>query len=452
MKWRSTAVYLLVLLLLGGYFYYFEVVKKEQKETAEKESKRVFSFDSESVQALEIVDAGGQVLRLEKEGGWKIVAPVQAEVDKAAFDGFFSALKSLEAERRLGPAPDNLSAFGLENPPLKVRILMGGDWTELWLGAKNPAGELRYARLTSKPGVFLVSEGNWGAFNKSGKDLRKKEIFSFRPEDVTSIQVAWKDGATVSVERRAGPGPKEWKLTDAPGSRIKTRKVDNMVQQIQFMRALDFPPADLVIDPVLVTVRLGLAGGRSVELQIGAEDKDTRQAPARSSDFAVPVRVSADILKEIPESAAALEDRSLISAEADDIREIRWQKDGSKGDVIKMDDKTWGVKEGEGAPKPLKEWFHAQALLWDVSEAELEATVEPKPEVPASFHVEVQLYGGGAKPGSVAWEKLPAEGNQPVVVWIGPAEARTAVTLKYETLRKMEETLDLLASAAKKKE
>jgi hypothetical protein len=452
MKWRSTAVYLLVLLLLGGYFYYFEVVKKEQKETAEKESKRVFSFDPESVQALEIVDAGGQPLRLEREGGWKIVAPVQADVDKAAFDGFFSALRNLEAERRIGPAPDNLSSFGLDNPPLKVRILMGGDWTELWLGAKNPAGDLRYARLTANPGVFLVSEGNWGAFNKTAKDLRKKEIFSFRPEDVSSVQVAWKDGATVSVERQAGPGPKEWKRTDAPGFKIKTRKVENVIEQIQWMRALDFLPADLIFDPVRVTVKLGLADGRSVELQIGAEDKDTRQAPARSSDFGVPVRVSADILKDIPESAAALEDRSLISSRANDVREIRWQKDGSKGGVIKIDDKTWGVKEGDGAPKPFKDSFRTRALLWEIGDAEYEATVEPKPEASASFHAEVEIYGDGAKPASLAWDKLPPEGKGPGVLWIGTAEARTAVTLKYETLRKIEDTLDQLASAAQKKE
>ena len=58
MKWRSSLAYLLVLLLVGGYYYYFEVLQKEQRETAAKEAKKVFHFQTDSVSALTLQAKG----------------------------------------------------------------------------------------------------------------------------------------------------------------------------------------------------------------------------------------------------------------------------------------------------------------------------------------------------------------------------------------------------------
>ena len=125
MKWRSTALYLAIFLVIGGYFYYFEVVKTERKEVAEKEAKRVFSYDPDSVRAIEVVPAKERAYRLEKQDRWRITEPVKWEIDRTNFDTLFLGLKNLEITRKVGPVAEDLQRYGLAEPAFKIRFQAG---------------------------------------------------------------------------------------------------------------------------------------------------------------------------------------------------------------------------------------------------------------------------------------------------------------------------------------
>ena len=166
MRWRTTAIYFLVLLLIGGIY---AVMESRQKEAArvEKESKRVFRFDAQAVKEIEIRSGEAKPIHLDKGEKWRISQPIASDVDRTAFDGFFSALEDIEFERKIGKPSDNLEAFGLNKPSLVVRVLAGNDWLELQVGEKNPAETSRYARAGEGGDVFMISSATYNALNKS---------------------------------------------------------------------------------------------------------------------------------------------------------------------------------------------------------------------------------------------------------------------------------------------
>jgi hypothetical protein len=450
MKWRTSAIYLLVLILIGGYFYYFEVVKREQKEAAEQESRRALTFNADAVKTIEILAGAAKPVHLEKQDKWQITEPVSTDVDRAAFDSFFAALKNLERDRKLDSAQGNLEAYGLQNPPFKIRIQAGDEWIELLLGENNPTGESRYAKTSTAADIFLVSQRHWDALNKSLKDLRKKELFSWQTDQVVAMDVAWQSGEKVRVERQ--DGSKEWKATSQPDLRIKASKVEDLLDQLHWLRATDFLDESALPNPPLVEVTLQLKNGQTAELKLGNPDPETKQAAAFVAGVPVPVKVASYFLKDVPKSVDFLADRSLIPGETEATRRVKWKVEGAEGNAVKIDENNWGTKEGDAPPKPFKDSLPARSLLVDVGGIEYLEATEPAPDLPADAPNLVEFYAGDQKLSSIAWTKLPANPGEAAIVRLEKNGEVKTVRLQYEAMEKISKSLGELAKMAQGKE
>ena len=104
-----------------------------------------------------------------------------------------------------------------------VRLLAGSGWLELKVGGKNPSETSRYARAGEGGDVFMISSATYDTLNKGLKDLRKKELFAWQPDQVSTVDVKWRSGEELSLDRQGGA--KEWKSANQPDVRIKARKV-----------------------------------------------------------------------------------------------------------------------------------------------------------------------------------------------------------------------------------
>lgn len=439
MRWRSSAVYLVILLLLGSYYYYFEVIKKDQQKAVEKEARRVLVFQPDAVSGIEICAGDAQPVRLEKQEKWVITAPLNADVDQTAFDGFFEGLKNLESERKVTtPAPENLEPYGLSKPPLKIRLHAGDQWLELLVGEKNPTGDARYAKLVSAPDVFLIPQANWGILNKSAKDLRKKEIFTWRADEVTGMDIAWQSGEKLRVERAAGD--KEWQAVEHPDLKLKTSKVENVLDQLHWMRANDFLDAGAAPNPPLVEITLQLKNGKTVQLKLGEPDPKTKQAVAVSSEVPVPVRVAAFITNDIPRSVDQFADRSLIAFEVNDIRKLQWKSDGAEGSLAWIDRENWGTVKGSGKPAAVKEPWRVISFLEQAASLEYNEKTDPGavPDPPANH---VVFTDADNRTGSIGWGKLPAPGENaaPVPVRIEKNGETSTVLVQYDIMKNLDQ-------------
>lgn len=446
MKWRQSIIYFVVLLLAGGYFYYFEVVKKEQKQAADKEAKKVFSFKIESVQALEVYSKDKQSVKLKKDNQWEIVEPIHAGVDKGALDDFLRTLSTLESERKIVEAPQELKPYGLDDPPLRIRFQTADQWLELSMGEKTPVGSGRYANLGEKKDVLLVAEGNWSVLNKGLNELRRRELFTFQPEDVIGIEVAWQDGSIVSVAKQ--PEANTWKAPDQPDMKIKKSKVDNVIEQVHWLRAQSFQENEVKnldsygLNPPYVTIKLRLRGDLSTELMMADKQKQDKQVSAVSSELSSVVQIDASVLTDLPKSPQALEDRSLLGDKSESFKQVKWRMGDSSAHVVRIDENKWGLKKGETESEPLKDSWHVKSLFWDLDDSEYVKRMDPQPEIPAQPYARLELLDGEKNMVILSWQKPEAKGEEPTTVWIERGGETLAVQVRTDSAEKIARDLE----------
>jgi hypothetical protein len=450
MKWRSSLLYLCVFLLVSGYYYYFEVIQKKQKEIAASEARKVFTFPSDSVSALTIELKEKQTVELRKDGKWEITQPIKVDADKFSVTDLIGTLSKLEVEREVSPAPNDLKPFGLTEPSLTISFHAGEQKLELLVGDKNPVGETRYAKMADKTRVFLIAEGNYSALNKGLNELRRRQLFTFQLDDVTAASVAWIEGSSFSLELDSGG--KGWKSPAAPEVFLKKSKIDNMIEQIHWLRAqafLENEPTNLPaygLEPPYVTVTLQLKSGRTADLRVAEKKKDAKQTAALSSQLPSVVEIATAILDELPKDLLALQDRSLMAFKSDEIKQVLWSMGESRGYVVQLDDGRWGRKKGEGMPGPLKDSWHVRSLLWDLGDAEYQRKLDPAPPMVPKPYCRIELRNAERELLTLSWDKAPREGHDSIPVWVHREGVDQVVGVEAELLRRIEGDLERIAS------
>ena len=455
MKWRSLLAYFLVLLLVGGYYFYFEVVQKRQQEMAAKEARKVFHFQTESVRALTLSGKGRDLVQLKKEAQWQIVEPIKTEADPFSVQDLLGALSNLEAEREILAAPGDLKPFGLLEPPFTLRFQAGEQAHELVVGDKNPTGDGSYAKTGDQARVFLIAEGNRSALNRGLDDLRKKQLFTFQRDEVTGMRVAWRDGNATALELASGE--KEWIAPANPEMKVKKSKVDNLIEQVHWLRAQGFlenEPRNLPshgLEPPLVTITMQLKAGVQAELKLADKKEDVKQVAALSSQLAAVVQVAASTLDDLPRNLQQLQDRSILGLKPDEIKELAWNLNESQGHAVRLEEDQWGLKKGEQPPGPLKEPWPVRSLLWDLGDAEYQQKLEPVPPIVPKPWCRLELHDAGKKRLlALSWEKPPQQGRAPATVWLEREGETAAVSVDAETLRRIEGDLERVGGTDQK--
>jgi hypothetical protein len=451
MRWRSSLIYLSVFLLVSGY-YYFEVVQKKQKETAASEARKIFAFQSDSVSSLSIKLKQKETVELKKEAQWEIVQPIKADVDKFAVDDFINTLSKLETEREVSAAPDDLKPFGLFEPSLILSLLAGQQKLELIFGDKNPVGDGRYAKIADNTKVFLIAEGNYSALSKGLNDLRRRQLFTFQLDDVDAVTVVWHGGSSIAVE--LDPSGKGWKSPTAPEVTLKKSKIDNMIEQIHWLRAqvfLENEPKLLTtygLEPAYVTATLRLKSGQTADLKLTNKGKDGKQTVALSSQLPCVVEVAATILDDLPKDLMALQDRSLLGFKSGEVNQVAWNIGEFQGHVVQLDESRWGRKKGDKPAEPIPESWHVKSLLWDLGDTEYQNKLEPAPPIVSKPYYQIDLKNVEKSLLTLSWEKAPHERRGPVPVLVQKQGMDVTVSVDAEMLRRIEGDLERLGSVS----
>ncbi len=140
----------------------------------------------------------------------------------------------------------------------------------------------------------MMSSATYDALNKGLRDLRRKELFTWQPDQVSAVDVKWRSGDGFSLERQGGA--KQWKSANQPGLEIKARKVQNLLDELHWLRAVDFVEKDAMPSSAQVEIRLKLKDGQTSELKVADPDQAKKQAIAASSEIEGPVLVASHIL------------------------------------------------------------------------------------------------------------------------------------------------------------
>jgi hypothetical protein len=283
--WK-TGVALLVLAGLGSYIWFVER-KREPKPEGEREKVTVLAVDKAKAKEISLATAGGETIRVAKEGtAWKVTSPFAAPADTSAVESMLTSLEKLEADEVVVERAANPAEFGLDKPSRTVTAVVEGAKAPLSVefGAKSPDGSSVYARAAGSPKVYLVPSWVEGSFDKKPFDLRDRDLLHVKRDDVRSMEVTGPEGSYALARTDAG----EWAFTKPVATRAGRWSVDGLLGTVENLR-MDSVAADAAtdvkaygLDKPARTVSLVLKDGSTRTLEIGGGAPDPTAAPSPS--------------------------------------------------------------------------------------------------------------------------------------------------------------------------
>src|SRR5215510_10900000 len=171
---------------LGAYLWLYELPKAQREGKKEK----LVAVDKDAVTGITLVYPDREIELHREDGTWRLVRPVQA--------------------------PADLAPFGLDKPTVTARLtLKDGSQPPLVVVGKNTAiGGKTYVRKDDEPKLYLTTSSIGFGLNKQVKDLRDKQILTFKDDDVTRVEIREQSGQGAALVR-AGKDAKEAATKDA---------------------------------------------------------------------------------------------------------------------------------------------------------------------------------------------------------------------------------------------
>jgi hypothetical protein len=447
MRTRRVLIYLSILALLAAYLYYFEGLREKARRSDEERARLLFQVEPSKISALRLSPTDGKPLALVRDGQWRLTEPIQSPADEFVLRGLLAALAALKTERQVDPAAQDLRPYGLDQPTLRLAFETEGRWHNLRIGAKTPVGDHFYASGDEETRVVLVAASQESALNQSLSALRGKELFSLRTEAVDRIEISRSEGP-FALTRSEGTG---WQAASDPALKIKTAKVESLLNQLTSLRASRF-----VDEAEAAKVRVGLNPPRlrlSISAQqlretllVGAPTRN-RGIFAKSDHLPGICIVDPDALNKVPASLGDLEDRSLLSLETEQVARLEVTLAANAVELERQND-TW--KRAEGEEGKSSEGWRVNALLRKVQELEYIEGAPPTAQEPheRAFLRLVLGSRGGARIAVISVNGIPAGQERRGVLWIARgAEAPKAYFVDADALRSLEQRMrDVLIS------
>jgi hypothetical protein len=194
MKSWSTLILALVALGLLAYLTLGGLEKPGTKEKAEQQS-RVFNFDSDKVDQMELkAGEGGVVLNKAASGLWNLEKPIAYPAD---LSNVRQVLGDFEFARRRETLPRKafenydkaLDAMGLKTPKVTVRIRHGKETSTLAIGNETARSGQFYALVSDgrREDLIIIERSIEEAALREVDWFRKREVFDFQTPLVTGI-------------------------------------------------------------------------------------------------------------------------------------------------------------------------------------------------------------------------------------------------------------------------
>jgi hypothetical protein len=441
MRTRTVLIYLGLLALLAGYFAYFEGVRGKARIAEEERARLVFQVDEGKITALKVSSAGGKPMALTKDNGhWRLTGPIESPADDFALRGLVAALAGLKHERQVEAAAQDLRPYGLDQPSLHLVFEATGAWHDLRIGAKTPVGDYFYASGDEEARVILIPASQERALHKSLFDLRGKEPFTLKSDEVERIEIVRPRG-TLVLTRSEGKG---WQSPADQVVKIKSAKVEALLNRLTWLRASQFveevktASARFSLNPPRARLILS-AKDRRETLALGASES-SRGIYAKSNRLPGTFVIDNDIIKNLPASLGDLEDRALFVFDTpEQVARVALVLSGNAGELERQGN-TWTWAEGGGG-KPPEAW-RVESLLRKVQELEYLEGPPPKGSEPGdTAHLRLVLTSrGGERLGAISAGAVPSTETKRGVVWFakGP-EALKPYLVTPDALRGLEQ-------------
>ena len=293
---------------------------------------RVLAFDRSAVEAIRLAWPGGGVRLERRDGGWRLLEPLEGPADDATVDTLLSDLSFLRADGFVDePPPDSES--GLDRPEFEAILQLGRESAEAGEAeqeseAAQPVeigfrlgsvqdGTHRLARGALET-LYRIREERLADFPRNLVAYRFKELARFSASEAEAFELIFQEGAeTLTI--RGERGESGW--TTAPDA-MAAGKAGRLVSELSRLDGIDIA-ADAMEEAELAElglapprVRLAVYGEAEeggappvlADVSLGEADPDLGIAALRAGGAAV-YRVENDLAENVPVSLEAFRNR-----------------------------------------------------------------------------------------------------------------------------------------------
>ena len=257
------------------------------RSTFDLRDKTALTFQAANVDSIEIASKNQEIQLARSGQDWKLLKPIVSPGDYASVTGLLGQLQSAQMMilRENPEEIKDLKQYGLDKPQVTVKLGTGPQHVTFELGS-NAEGSSVWARNPARAAVFTVSAGLADELRKTPFDLRRKEIFEFRPYNTDRFEIT-RGNDTRAFERVKGAGENStdiWKQVAPSSKTVDGAALESALLDFSNLRAeaaVDkVEPTTGLNDPV-ATITVTFDSGKKKEVvRIGRLREDVFAARA----------------------------------------------------------------------------------------------------------------------------------------------------------------------------
>jgi len=201
--------------------------------------KSALRFDPEEVTELTIRRKGNAeiVCRKGPDGSWELVSPLSAPGDPEHIASTLRATKAARIKEFIAEKPTTLAEYGLDSPRLSISLKLRGEDSRrsLLLGKVEKEKDCYFAKVDSRPGVFLLPVSSFARLDSGLDYLRDKRICPFERYSAVSLRVASRDSSVFFV--RDSADVEKWTMVEPRKEKLEGWRVNFLLNKLGSLRA-----------------------------------------------------------------------------------------------------------------------------------------------------------------------------------------------------------------------
>ena len=236
---------------------------------------------SDKVLSFDLKNPSGQLAAKKVKDEWEFTKPAGSRGDAGNISALLAGVGSAKWTAVASESSDNLAKYGLTNPAVSLTTLDDkGKSATLIVGKKD--GDQYFARDTSGPVIFRISEDLYKKLAENYSDLRDKKLGHFDPAALNRVEIH-DAGGTIICTRKS---EFEWIMEEPVDQKGKAADIAKLIAPLEQARA------EQVFDQPAPNIRAVLA---KPEFQAVLTDKSAKKLTiqlSKESDGFVYARTS----------------------------------------------------------------------------------------------------------------------------------------------------------------
>lgn len=426
---KRVLILLLAFVALALFVYFYEIEGRKDREEAQRLEESLFRLKQEEIGAVEIRRPEEEPILLEKVGDqWNIQSPIETTADDNTVDSLVRNIALAKVERTFPEGATELTAYGLDEPKLVLRVRAGDEEKTIRIGNQDYTGNRVYVHFEGDPRVHLTSDY---LLNTADKDLlafRSKRVLPLDRDEVHVVEIE-RPGEKVLIRKRED----QWELVSPLEDRGDSSAISSLLSSLEFAETKRFVTeraedlASYGLDRPVATVRIQERGDdRWKSLQLGRKEDDGYVArnPDRSPIFVV----AEELFEKLHQSVWELRNKDVVDVAQDQVVQVAVYR-GDEEILVRREDYRWLVEKPEDHKDQetyaYKFWFPIDDIAFE-SIDDSPRTGPPEADV----RIEIKL-----KDDSVRTFEFGRQGNR---YWARQLESGRVGTISEEAFERLQ--------------